>query len=580
MASQIPQFTLPVPNSLSQTSEEFEGSVNTLVSELPGFVEGANQIASEVNQKALDVEAAAGAIANQAWVSGTTYTAGAVRYSPVDFLNYRRKTNGAGTTDPSLDTTNWALLTKTVFGGSDTTTSAVDIDLSATAGRLQVIAMTAAGKKVTLPAATGVAKGTPIFVIVNSGSYRFAVRKNGGAFLCMVTPGQTLSIGCSDNTTSAGVWSVNGGKFNNIFEGNTPQVLNAVDTQDMAIAMLSPTKAICCYKNGSTTFLNAIIINFGSASGSVTVISAEAVRNVSVAALTASKVVVVYQVTGTNSTVKGFVLDISGDTITPGSVQTITTQAGTAAASTSLAVLSSTKLLIGYMRGSSSVTQEKVLDVSGTTITASAEVQADSSAVNSNLDSAVVGAITATKAIVGFLRDNSQFCLRHQTITGSTPAASGSVLTLSQGLTTLSAACLVVMSSSRVVVVRSVDQSFGGRLLAYVIDTSGTSPALLYTKYINVTYAGGALHLVGTKLDDTHVYITWRGGYGGIDGCVLTVTSDDRVIPGEIIESIDPATGYQEVGAVDAVALDSTHIMQVCRNTSNFLSAKVLEVSL
>lgn len=579
MATQIPAFPLPMPNSINQTSEEFEDAANTTVGHLPIFVAAANQLSSEVNQKALDVEAAAGAIGNQAWVSGTTYTAGQVRYSPADSLNYRRRTNGAGTTDPSLDPTNWALLTKTVFGGSDTTTSAVDIDLSATSGRLQVIAMTAAGKKVTLPAATGVAKGTPIFVIVNSGSYRFAVRKNGGAFLCMVTPGQTLSIGCSDNTTSAGVWSVNGGKFNNIFEGNTPQVLNAVDTQDMAIAMLSPTKAICCYKNGSTTFLNAIIINFGSSSGSVTVISAEAVRNVSVAALSASKVVVIYQLASV-TTVKGYVLDISGDTITPGSVQTITTQATNGAASTSLAVLTSTKLLVGYMRASSTATVEKVLDVSGTTITASSEVQADSSAVNSNLDSVVVRALTSTKLIVGFMRDTSLFCLRHQTVSGSTPAASGSVLTLSPGLSTLCAACLVVMSSSRAIVVRSVDQNFGGRLLAYVIDTSGTSPVLLYTKYINVTYAGGALHLVGTKLDDTHMYITWRGGYGGIDGCVLTVTSDDRVIPGEIIESIDPATGYLEVGAVDAVALDSTHIMQVCRNSSNFLSAKVLEVSL
>lgn len=232
------------------------------------------------------------------------------------------------------------------------------------------------------------------------------------------------------------------------------------------------------------------------------------------------------------------------------------------------------------MRASSAATVEKVLDVSGTTITASSEVSADSSAVNGNLDSVVVGALTSTKLIVGFMRDTSLFCLRHQTVSGSTPAASGSVLALSPGLSTLCAACLVVMSSSRAIVVRSVDQNFGGRLLAYVIDTSGTSPVLLYTKYINVTYAGGALHLVGTKLDDTHMYITWRGGYGGIDGCVLTVTSDDRVIPGEIIESIDPATGYLEVGAVDAVALDSTHIMRVCRNSSNFLSAKVLEVSL
>lgn len=42
-----------------------------------------------------------------AWVSGTTYAVGNVRYSPADFRTYRRITAGAGVTDPSADATNW-----------------------------------------------------------------------------------------------------------------------------------------------------------------------------------------------------------------------------------------------------------------------------------------------------------------------------------------------------------------------------------------------------------------------------------------------------------------------------------------
>jgi len=42
-----------------------------------------------------------------AWVSDTTYAVGDLRYSPIDFQNYRRKTSGGGTTDPSADGTNW-----------------------------------------------------------------------------------------------------------------------------------------------------------------------------------------------------------------------------------------------------------------------------------------------------------------------------------------------------------------------------------------------------------------------------------------------------------------------------------------
>ena len=45
------------------------------------------------------------------WVSGTTYTQGTVQYDPTNFLPYRRKITGAGTTAPNLDTTNYALLT-------------------------------------------------------------------------------------------------------------------------------------------------------------------------------------------------------------------------------------------------------------------------------------------------------------------------------------------------------------------------------------------------------------------------------------------------------------------------------------
>jgi len=44
------------------------------------------------------------------WVSGTNYSAGDCRWSPIDFLTYRRKTNGAGATDPSADAANWGLL--------------------------------------------------------------------------------------------------------------------------------------------------------------------------------------------------------------------------------------------------------------------------------------------------------------------------------------------------------------------------------------------------------------------------------------------------------------------------------------
>lgn len=64
--------------------------------------------ATDASTSATIAQAAAIASGAIAWVSGTTYAAGDPRYSLIDWQTYRRKTAGAGTTDPSADTTNWA----------------------------------------------------------------------------------------------------------------------------------------------------------------------------------------------------------------------------------------------------------------------------------------------------------------------------------------------------------------------------------------------------------------------------------------------------------------------------------------
>lgn len=56
--------------------------------------------------------ATAGAVA---WVSGTAYVVGNVVYSGVNYLNYRAIQSTSGTTDPSLDETNWVNLSGTPF---------------------------------------------------------------------------------------------------------------------------------------------------------------------------------------------------------------------------------------------------------------------------------------------------------------------------------------------------------------------------------------------------------------------------------------------------------------------------------
>lgn len=89
------------------------GELNTLATGITASVDVASAASTTATTQATNAAnsaaAAAASVASTsiAWVSGTTYSIGDLRYSPITFATYRRKTAGAGTTDPSLDITNW-----------------------------------------------------------------------------------------------------------------------------------------------------------------------------------------------------------------------------------------------------------------------------------------------------------------------------------------------------------------------------------------------------------------------------------------------------------------------------------------
>lgn len=71
----------------------------------------------------------AGSVDQPLWISGGSYTIGQQVISPVSFKAYIRKTNGAGATDPSLDTTNWRAhgIRATSFIGGDRYATVCDV---------------------------------------------------------------------------------------------------------------------------------------------------------------------------------------------------------------------------------------------------------------------------------------------------------------------------------------------------------------------------------------------------------------------------------------------------------------------
>ena len=119
--------TLPTPPSTSDPVN-FDARADAFFSALPGLQTSENLLKNNVYanavvayqnalQTATDSAAAQTAAATAqtymgaiAWVSGTTYAIGDVRWSPGNGRVYRRITNGAGTTDPYNDSTNWRLV--------------------------------------------------------------------------------------------------------------------------------------------------------------------------------------------------------------------------------------------------------------------------------------------------------------------------------------------------------------------------------------------------------------------------------------------------------------------------------------
>jgi hypothetical protein len=95
----------------------FQTETNAAGTYIDGIGTSVDADATTASAAAVSATASAAAAANSAasagavlWVSGTSYAVGYVVYSPIDFQNYRCIQATSGTTDPSLDTTNWVAI--------------------------------------------------------------------------------------------------------------------------------------------------------------------------------------------------------------------------------------------------------------------------------------------------------------------------------------------------------------------------------------------------------------------------------------------------------------------------------------
>lgn len=86
----------------------FQGEMNTSIGQFNTDFTTVNTNATNAATSATNAAASATAADNSSnatlWVSGTSYSAGDVVYSPIDYQSYRANTAYSGTTDPSAST--------------------------------------------------------------------------------------------------------------------------------------------------------------------------------------------------------------------------------------------------------------------------------------------------------------------------------------------------------------------------------------------------------------------------------------------------------------------------------------------
>jgi len=152
----------------------------------------------------------------------------------------------------------WAAIT-TGFSGGTTTTSASDITLTAASTQLQYVELTAADRAVVLPDATTLTRGSPIFIIFNSGSRYINIKDSTGTVIATkLAAGTTHRVSLLDNSTAAGRWAVNDTELYVVVGAKTTSAITVPEYVYLKAVALTSTTFVLYYQNTTTTTISAV----------------------------------------------------------------------------------------------------------------------------------------------------------------------------------------------------------------------------------------------------------------------------------------------------------------------------------
>jgi len=451
-------------------------------------------------------------------------------------------------------------------GGATTTSSAVNITLTAASNRVQVVTMTGFGLTVNLPNATTLTAGGPLYVIRNAGLNAFLVADNAGGTRAFVGANQIAVFYCSDISTAAGVWVVgnenyNGSPLADIFAGLILSV-NAVDSANPTITMLTSTKAICAYRRESTTFINSVILDVSGSTitaGTVFVVNAVSSSTPTITMLTSTKAICAYR--GGSNFLNSVILDISGSTITRGTILAVN---AVNSSNPTITMLTSTKAICAYRDDSTTFITSVILDVSGSTITAGTILAVN--AVDSSNPSITM--LTSTKAICAYQNSgtgsiNSVILdVSGSTITRGTILAVNAVTSQTPTITTLT-------STKAICAYRAGVTTF---INSVILDVSGST---ITAGTILVVTAVDSLNPTITMLTSTKAICAYVNNSTTFINSVILDVSGSTVTAGNIL-------AVNAVSSSNPTITMLTSTKAICayrNNTATFINAVTLDVA-
>jgi hypothetical protein len=253
---------------------------------------------------------------------------------------------------------------------SNVTTATTATTLTSISTLLQ-ITPASYGVAVTLPDATTCNIGGPLHIIDNKGAYPVRVLNNAGTLLGFIFAGVVSHISLADNSTAAGVWTIE----NNELVGASAQLLTTnLLTVDACVSLDSDREFLL--GNGGSNYSYGVVYNKTTNSfGSVTAIRSSAVTGKHVAIKSAMDQILVVSCTSGSTALEAVCLTITGTSIAVGTAATATLSANISAFADGCGLIAVGSSFVTSYTVATPAAQIRALSISGTTVTiGSAEV--------------------------------------------------------------------------------------------------------------------------------------------------------------------------------------------------------------